>query len=95
MSEIARVVSATPVINGVLKVVWDDGHEAVVDCRPIIAKGKAFAFLGSAHRFAAVEVGEHGSSVYWVDDEGRVVDLGALGLRETADMQAELLRYAS
>lgn len=95
MNEIARIVSATPVINGVLKIVWDDGHEAVVDCRPIIAKGKVFAFLSAAERFAAVGIGEHGSSVYWLDDDGRVVDFGALGLRETADMQAELIRYAS
>jgi hypothetical protein len=40
-----RMVSVSPVIHGVLKIVWNDGYEGVVDLRPLLAKGKIFTHL--------------------------------------------------
>lgn len=95
MSEIPRIGSAVPVINGVLKIVWADGYEAVVDLRPVLATGDIFAFLHEAGAFGQAQVGDHGSTVYWTDPAGRVIDFGTLSLRQRAETQAELLRLAS
>lgn len=43
MKKLPCIVEAQPVIRGVLKVAFDDGHEGVVDLRPLIAKGKVFS----------------------------------------------------
>ena len=45
MSEIVRMRSIEPVLFGVVKIVWLDGFEAIVDLRPVIAEGELFAFL--------------------------------------------------
>ena len=34
-------------IHGVLKIKFDDGYEGVVDLRPLLAKGKVFAWLNT------------------------------------------------
>ena len=34
MKKLPRIVSTEPVIHGVLKIVWSDGYEGVVDLRP-------------------------------------------------------------
>ncbi len=94
MSDIPRIRLASPVINGVLKVVWDDGYEAVVDLRPIISSGKIFAFLSDPDQFRRVAIGEYGSSVFWLDLEGRTIDFGTLSLRERAEAQADIVRVA-
>jgi hypothetical protein len=90
VSEIARIVSAEPVIHGVLKIVWNDGYEGVVDLRPVIARGKIFTYLASPDHFRDVRVGEYGHSIYWVNDEGNEIDFGTDSLRETAEKQAEM-----
>ena len=46
-----------------LKIKFDDGYEGVVDLRPLIAKGKVFAWLSAPERFAALKVDEFGHSV--------------------------------
>ncbi len=94
MSDIPRIQSAEPVINGVLKIVWDDGYEAVVDVRPIIGSGKIFAFLSDPVAFSSVRVGEYGSSVYWLDDQSNVIDFGTVSMRQRAEAQADILRVA-
>ena len=38
MSEIIRIQSVEPVLFGVVKIVWLDGFEAIVDLRPVIAE---------------------------------------------------------
>ena len=74
------------------KVKFDDGYEGVVDLRPLIAKGRVFAWLNTPERFAAVRVDEFGHSVSWLDDAGYVIDLSADSLRHDAARQAEIHR---
>ena len=90
MKKLPGVVEARPVIHGVLKIKFDDGYEGVVDLRPLIAKGKVFAWLNAPEHFAAVRVDEFGHSVSWVGEEGYTVDLSANSLRRDAERQAEI-----
>src|SRR5208283_5692840 len=78
MSEIIRMQSVEPVLFGVVKIVWLDGFEAIVDLRPVIAASDLFAFLRDAReRFGAVTLDEFGHSIRWIDDEGDEVDFGS------------------
>lgn len=90
MKRLPRVGTAEPVIHGVLKLVFVDGYEGVVDLRPLLAKGKIFTWLQSPENFAAVRVDEFGHSVSWVTDEGYEIDLGADSLRRDCERQAEI-----
>jgi hypothetical protein len=92
MKKLPRVVNAQPVIQGVLKVAFDDGYEGVVDLRPLIAKGKVFSWLSEPSHFDAVRVDEFGHSVSWLDDQGYTIDLSADSLRRDAERQAEIHR---
>jgi hypothetical protein len=96
MSEIIRMQSVEPVLFGVVKIVWLDGFEAIVDLRPLIAASDLFAFLRDAReRFGAVTLDEFGHSIRWIDDEGDEVDFGSDALRRRAERPAEILRLAS
>lgn len=96
MSEIIRMKSVEPILHGVVKIVWLDGYEAIVDLRPVISDGDTFVFLrGSPERFDAVKLGEFGHAIYWLDDDGDEVDFGSDQLRRRAERQAEILRLAS
>ena len=55
-----RIKSAEPVIHGVLKVVFLDGYEGVVDLRPTIDRGKVFAYLKDPDNFRKLRVEEFG-----------------------------------
>jgi hypothetical protein len=90
MKELPRVHSAQPVIPGVLKLVFLDGYEGVVDLRPLIAKGKVFAWLQDPENFEKVQVEEYGHSIYWIDDTGYEIDFGADSLRRDCERQAEV-----
>jgi hypothetical protein len=90
MSKALRIVSVEPVIHGVLKIVWTDGHEGVVDIRPVIARGRIFTYLQSPEAFAKVQLGDYGHSIYWVNEKGEEIDFGADSLRQTADKQAQM-----
>ena len=92
MNKLPSIVDAEPVIHGVLKVGFDDGYEGVVDLRPLIAKGKVFAWLSAPEHFAAVKVDEFGHSVSWLDDQGYAIDLSADSIRRDAERQAEIHR---
>ena len=94
MTEIARIVSAEPVIPGVLKIKWNDDYSAVVDLRPVIARGKIFTYLQDPENFQKVRVGEYGHAVFWVNEKGEEIDFGADSLRQRAERQAELHRQA-
>ena len=84
------------VLFGVVKIVWLDGFEAIVDLRPVIAQGELFAFLREApERFGAVSLDEFGHAIRWIDDEGGEVDFGSDALRRRAERQAAILRLAS
>jgi hypothetical protein len=89
-----RMISVSPVIHGVLKIVWNDGYEGVVDLRPLLARGKIFTFLQKPSNFDKVELGEYGHFIYWLDDEGYQIDLSADSLRRDSEKQAELHRRA-
>ena len=96
MSEIPRMKSVEPVLFGVLKIIWHDGYEAIVDLRPVIAEGEIFAFLRrSPERFNCVKLEDYGHSIFWLDDEGDEIDFGSDALRRRAERQAEILRLAS
>ena len=90
MKKLPRIVSAEPVIHGVLKLVFNDGYEGVVDLRPIIAKGRIFAWLQKPRNFQKVQLEEYGHHVYWINGKGQEIDLGADSLRRDAEKQAEI-----
>ncbi len=90
MKKLPRIAAAEPVIHGVLKLVFTDGYEGVVDLRPIIAQGRVFKWLQRPKNFSKVQLEEYGHHVFWIDDKGREIDLGADGLRRDAEKQAEL-----
>lgn len=96
MSEIVRLKSAEPVLFGVLKLRWEDGHEAIVDLRPVFAKGTIFAFLrDDPLRFENCAIDEWGNHVFWIDDAGDEVELDTIALRQRAERQAAILELAS
>lgn len=88
-------MSATPVIHGVLKVVWNDGYEGIVDLRPTIARGRIFTYLQDRKNFTKVRVSEYGHSIEWINDKGEEIDFGADTLRTKAENQARLNEVAS
>jgi hypothetical protein len=90
MKSLPRIKLAEPVIHGVLKLVFTDGYEGVVDLRPVIAKGGVFRWLQRPGNFRKVQLEDFGHHVYWVDNSGYEIDLGADGLRRDAEKQAEL-----
>ena len=92
MKSLPHIVLAEPVIHGVLKVAFDHGFEGVVDLRPLIAKGKVFAWLETPAHFAALKIDECGHSISWTDATGYVIDLSADSLQRDAERQAEVHR---
>ncbi len=90
MKKLPRIKSAEPVIHGVLKLVFLDGYEGVVDLRPLIAQGKIFKWLQDPKNFGAVQVDEYGHSISWMDATGDEIDLGADSLRRDCERQAEI-----
>jgi hypothetical protein len=90
MNKLPRIAKAEPVIHDVLKLVFSDGYEGVVDLRPLISQGRVFKWLQEPKNFSKVQLEEYGHHVFWVDDKGREIDLGADGLRRDAEKHAEL-----
>jgi Protein of unknown function (DUF2442) len=90
VKKLPRISTAEPVIHGVLKVVFTDGYEGVVDLRPLIARGRIFTWLQRPKNFQKVQLEEYGHHVFWIDNKGQEIDLGADGLRRDAEKQAEL-----
>ena len=96
MSDVVRMKLVELVLYGVVKIVWMDGYEAIVDLRPVISEGEMFEFLKlSPNQFDEVKLSEFGHSIYWLDDEGDEIDFGSDSLRCRADRQAAILRLAS
>lgn len=85
-----RIVSAEVVIHGIVKLVFDDGYEGVVDLRPIIAQGQIFTFLESQENFRRMHLEEYGHHISWVDDSGNEIDFGADKLRRDCEQQADI-----
>lgn len=95
MTETLRITTAEPVVHGVLKLVWNDGYEGVVDLRGIIADGAIFEHIREPENFTKVRVAKYGHAIYWGDEDNEEVDFGADRLRELAEEQAALLARAS
>jgi Protein of unknown function (DUF2442) len=90
MKKLPRIAKAEPVIHGVLKVVFTDGYEGVVDYRPLISHDRVFEWLQKPKNFLKVQIEDYGHHDFWMDDKGREIDLGADGLRRDAEKEAEL-----
>jgi hypothetical protein len=96
MNEIIRMKSVEPVLHGVVKIVWLDGYEAIVDLRPVIASGDIFESLrDSPERFNSVKLADFGHVITWIDSHDDEIDFGSDQLRRRAERQAEILRLAS
>jgi len=95
VKKLPRIVSAQPVIHGVLKIIFTDGYEGVVDLRPTIARGRIFTYLQNPKNFAKVRVSEYGHSIEWINEKGEEIDFGADTLRSKAENQARLNEVAS
>ena len=94
MSEIPRIVAAEIIMQGVLKIEWNDQFEGVVDLRPVIARGGMFDHLKAPAQFRVFEIGEHGHALIWRNSAGQEIDFGSGSLRKCAETQAELHRLA-
>jgi hypothetical protein len=95
MKKLPRIVLAEPVIHGVLKIVWNDGYEGVVDLRPTIGRSTIFSYLQEPKNFQKVRVSEYGHSIEWTNENGEEIDFGADTLRLKAENQARLNEVAS
>lgn len=82
-------------MHGVLRLEFLDGYEGVIDLRPLIATGEVFEWVRNKQNFANVVLEEYGHSIYWTDSMGRVIDLGADGLRRDCERQAEIHKLMS
>ena len=88
--KLPRIRIAEPVIQGVLKLVFTDGYEGVIDLRPIIDQRRMFSWLQKPKNFEKVQLEEYGHHVFWIDDKGQEIDFGADSLRRDAEKQAQL-----
>ena len=95
MKKLPRIVSVEPVIHGVLKIVWTDGYQGVVDLRPTIARGRIFTYLKTPKNFRKVQKDEYGHSIGWINEKGDEIDFGADMLRTKAESQARLYEVVS
>jgi hypothetical protein len=95
MSNLPRITTAEAVLPGVLKLVWNDGYEGIVDLRGKIAHGEIFEHIRNPENFKNVRVSSYGHSIYWGEENNEEADFGADRLREIAEEQAALLARAS
>ena len=96
MSEIIGMAKVEPILHGVLKIHWMDGHVGLVDLRAIFEEGDMFEFMRrTPERFSNVILEDHGHKLFWLDDDGDEIDFGTQSLRDRAERQAEILLVAS
>lgn len=95
MKKPLRIDAVEAVIPGVLKVVWSDGYEGVVDLRGLLKAGPVFETIRDPQYFRGVKIDAYGHSVYWGEEGDEEVDFGCDRLREMAEDQAALLAKAS
>jgi hypothetical protein len=95
MSGILHITAVEAVLPGVLKLVWNDGYEGIVDLRGVIADGKIFEHIRDPENFRNVRLESYGHSIYWGREGDEEVDFGCDRLREMAEEQAALLARVS
>ncbi len=81
--KLVRIVRADMVSTPVLRVLFDDGAERVVDFSEIVATSKWFRMLSVPTTFETVEVINNGRALQWITG----VDFCADALRIMADEQ--------
>lgn len=94
-TNVPRLQSVEPVVDGVLKISWRDGFEGIVDLRPMIGRNAHFKALADAALFRDVKMDEHGHSVFWGETDSEVVDFGSDQARRWCLEQAAILQQAS
>jgi hypothetical protein len=82
------IVTVEPVMFGVLRVVFDDGYEGVLDLRSVMDRG-SWQNIRTKEDFFEVELEQFGSHLSWPKGD---TELPADGLRVTCERQETLLR---
>ena len=84
------IVSVEPVMLGVLRVVFDDGYEGVLDLRSSMGHA-AWQNIRTKEDFYEVELEQFGSHIFWPKGGG-APELPADGVRVSCERQESLLR---
>ncbi|QHO72887.1 hypothetical protein ACH79_09840 [Bradyrhizobium sp. CCBAU 051011] len=84
------ITSVEPVMFGVLRVVFDDGYEGVLDLRSVMGRG-IWQNIRTKEDFFEVELEQFGGHVSWPKGRG-ATELPADGVRVTCERQETLLR---
>jgi hypothetical protein len=84
------IANVEPVMFGVLRIVFDDGYEGVLDLRSVMGKG-IWQNIRTREDFFEVELEQFGSHLSWPKGDG-VTELPADGVRVACERQEMLLR---
>ena len=84
------IASVEPVMFGVLRVVFDDGYEGILDLRSAMGRG-IWQNVRTRQDFFEVELEQFGSHLSWPKGDG-ATELPADGVRLTCERQETLLR---
>jgi hypothetical protein len=84
------IACVEPVMFGVLRIVFDDGYEGVLDLRSVMGKG-IWQNIRTREDFFEIEVAPNGGHVSWPKGDG-MTELPADGVRLTCERQESLLR---
>jgi hypothetical protein len=84
------IVSAEPVMFGVLRVVFDDGYEGVLDLRSLMNKA-IWQNIRTREDFFEIELDQIGGHLSWPKGGG-ATELPADGVRVACERQEMLLR---
>ncbi|MBR1214551.1 DUF2442 domain-containing protein [Bradyrhizobium sp. JYMT SZCCT0180] len=84
------IVSAEPVMFGVLHVVFDDGYEGVLDLRSVMDRA-IWQNIRTKEDFFKIELDRIGGQLFWPKGDG-ATELPADGIRAACEHQEKLLR---
>jgi len=84
------IATVEPVMFGVLRVVFDDGYEGILDLRSGMGRG-IWQNIRTKEDFFEVELEQFGSHLSWPKGGG-VTELPADGVRATCERQESLLK---
>ena len=83
------IVSVEPLMFGVIRLLFDDGYEAVLDLRPLMQR-RIWKDISTKDDFFAVEIAEHGDHISWPAGGG-LAELPADGLRRECERQQKMI----
>lgn len=84
------IATVEPVMFGVLRVVFDDGYEGILDLRSVMGR-RIWQNIRTKEDFFEVELEQFGSHLSWPKGCG-ATELPADGVRLTCERQEALLR---